>query len=110
MIYAEDRQFQHQVCDTRITLVGLFICCMICHGELARRRPVTALFDLFYLMVSLGGAIGRHLRRAHCAARCFVIYWELPLGLVACGVLAMIAVWSLRTAQAGSLADARRAS
>jgi hypothetical protein len=31
---------------------------MICHGELARRRPAPAYLTTFYLMVSAGGAIG----------------------------------------------------
>ena len=31
---------------------------MVCHGELARRRPHPAHLTSFYLMVSVGGAIG----------------------------------------------------
>jgi SAM-dependent methyltransferase len=31
---------------------------MVCHGELARRRPAPAYLTSFYLMVSLGGAVG----------------------------------------------------
>ena len=31
---------------------------MVCHGELARRRPAPAYLTSFYLMVSVGGAIG----------------------------------------------------
>ena len=46
---------------------GLFVCCMLCHGELARRRPAPKHLTLFYLMVSLGGA-GRSFRRADRAA------------------------------------------
>src|SRR5208283_5369591 len=37
---------------------GLFVCCMVCHGELARRRPAPRYLTLFYLMVALGGALG----------------------------------------------------
>ena len=37
---------------------GLFVCCMFCHGELARLRPAPAFLTHFYLMVSLGGALG----------------------------------------------------
>jgi SAM-dependent methyltransferase len=37
---------------------ALFILFMVCHGELARRRPAPAHLTSFYLMVSLGGAIG----------------------------------------------------
>ncbi|HVW83057.1 MAG TPA: fused MFS/spermidine synthase [Bryobacteraceae bacterium] len=37
---------------------SLFILFMVCHGELARRRPAPAYLTSFYLMVSVGGAIG----------------------------------------------------
>ena len=37
---------------------AIFILFMVCHGELARRRPSPAWLTSFYLMVSLGGAIG----------------------------------------------------
>lgn len=38
--------------------IGLFVACMFCHGELARLKPAPAYLTRFYLMVSLGGAIG----------------------------------------------------
>jgi SAM-dependent methyltransferase len=38
--------------------VGLFIACMFCHGELVRLKPAPAYLTRFYLMVSLGGALG----------------------------------------------------
>ena len=71
---------------------GLFICCMFCHGELARRRPAPSHLTLFYLMVSLGGALGG-IFVALIAPRAFHSYWELPLAMVTCGVLALVAVW-----------------
>ena len=37
---------------------GLFVCCMVCHGELARLKPPAPQLTSFYLMCSLGGAIG----------------------------------------------------
>ena len=36
----------------------LFLACMYFHGELARRKPAAAQLTSFYLMMSLGGAIG----------------------------------------------------
>lgn len=36
----------------------LFVCCMCCHGELARLRPVPSQLTFFFLMVSAGGALG----------------------------------------------------
>ncbi|MGH6692516.1 MAG: hypothetical protein ACREF4_17750, partial [Gammaproteobacteria bacterium] len=37
---------------------GLFVCCMFCHGELTRLKPAPRHLTTFYLMVSIGGAIG----------------------------------------------------
>ena len=38
--------------------VTIFVIFMICHGELAHRRPAPAYLTSFFLMVSTGGAIG----------------------------------------------------
>ena len=70
----------------------LFVCCMFCHGELARRRPAAHHLTLFYLMVSLGGAIGG-IFVALIAPSVFSSYLELPLAICACGALALIAMW-----------------
>ncbi len=71
--------------------IGLFFCCMTCHGELARLKPHPRYLTHFYLMMSAGGALGGvlvglmapHLLRA---------YYELPLGMVACAALIVIVV------------------
>ncbi|MBL8177604.1 MAG: fused MFS/spermidine synthase [Bryobacterales bacterium] len=39
-------------------LSGLFVCSMICHGELARRKPHAARPVRFYLAIAAGGALG----------------------------------------------------
>jgi predicted O-methyltransferase YrrM len=41
-----------------VFIAGLFNCCMVCHGELARSKPAARWLTSFYLMVALGGAIG----------------------------------------------------
>jgi spermidine synthase len=64
----------------------LFAACMICHGELYRTRPNPAYLTSFYLMVSLGGALGG-LVINFVAPFVFKGYWELPLGLVFCWYL-----------------------
>lgn len=71
---------------------GLFVCCAVCHGELARRVPAAPFLTLFYLMVSLGGALGG-LFVALVAPRVFRSYLELPVGLVGCAALAAAALW-----------------
>jgi hypothetical protein len=100
MIYAEDGNFNIKYAIPGFA-AGLFICCLFCHGELARRRPAPRHLTLFYLMVSLGGALGG-IFVALIAPRVFRIYWELSLGMIACGILAMIAVWSLRLPKLGA--------
>ena len=100
MIYAEDGNFNIKYAIPGFA-AGLFICCLFCHGELARRRPAPRHLTLFYLMVSFGGALGG-IFVALIAPRVFRIYWELPLGMIACGILAMIAVWSLRLPKLGA--------
>ena len=65
---------------------ALFVCCMVCHGELARRRRDPRYLTQFYLMVSLGGAIGG-LFVALAAPRLFNSYLELPIGMVLCAAL-----------------------
>jgi len=100
MIYAEDGNYNIKYAIPGFA-AGLFICCLFCHGELARRRPAPRHLTLFYLMVSIGGALGG-IFVALIAPRVFRIYWELPLGLIACGILAMIAVWSLRLPKLGA--------
>lgn len=37
---------------------GLFVVCLYCHGELARRRPDARRLGAFYFSLSLGGALG----------------------------------------------------
>jgi spermidine synthase len=41
-----------------LNLVGFFILALMCHGELARRRPPARYLTAFYLWLSLGGVIG----------------------------------------------------
>ena len=39
-------------------LVTLFVVALVCHGELARSRPTTAHLTMYYLLMSVGGALG----------------------------------------------------
>ena len=100
MIYADEGNFNIKFAIPGFAL-GLFICCMFCHGELARRRPSPRHLTLFYLMVSLGGALGG-IFVAFIAPRVFSAYLELPLALVTCGLLAMIAVWNQKLPKLGA--------
>lgn len=60
---------------------GLFVLCMVLHGELARLRPGPRHLTRFYLMVSVGGAIGG-IFVGLIAPRVFPAYYELGIGFV----------------------------
>lgn len=66
--------------------LALFAACMVCHGELYRLRPHPAYLTSFYLMVSVGGALGG-LFINFVAPQVFKGFWELPLGLAFCWLL-----------------------
>ena len=88
-------------------LTGLFMLCMFFHGELAKMRPAPRYLTRFYLMVSLGGAVGG-MFVGLVAPRIFPTYFELGLGFVVAAVLATITlrkqpffVWIIPIALAG---------
>ncbi len=81
--------------DLRIVIpvfsAGLFLCCMSFHGELVKRKPVTQYLTSFYLMLSLGGALGGVL--VGIAAPKFLPgNFELPLSLTACAFLMLFLI------------------
>ena len=67
-------------------LLGLFVVCLFCHGELAQSKPQARFLTRFYFVVALGGAAGG-LFVSMLAPRIFPFYWELPLALVAVGLI-----------------------
>ena len=69
-----------------IYLAGLFVCCMFCHGELAQLKPAPRFLTTYYLMISLGGAVGG-LLVGLVAPHLLTGYFELGIGLVACALL-----------------------
>jgi hypothetical protein len=71
---------------------GLFIACMFCHGELARLKPAPRYLTRFYLMISLGGAIGAALVGI-VAPLVLPAYFELAFGLALC---ALLLLWQVR--------------
>lgn len=78
------------------TIIGynlaLFVCCMVCHGELAKLRPHPRHLTAFYLLSSVGGAVGG-VFVAIIAPQIFTGYFELHVGLLAVFVLALVAFW-----------------
>lgn len=67
---------------------ALFAGCMVCHGELYALRPAPRHLSAFYLWVSAGGVLGG-LFVSVVAPAVFRAYWEYPLSLVACCLLAL---------------------
>src|SRR4051794_25506998 len=68
-------------------LVALFVLCLFCHGEVARLRPGTRDLTRYYLLISLGGALGGAFV-ALIAPRAFDRLLELPIGVFAAALLA----------------------
>ncbi len=77
---------------------ALFVCCMVCHGELSRRRPHPRYLTQFYLMVSVGGAVGG-LFVAFVSPRLFRDYLELPAAMVGCAALVTWVLWRRRSGE-----------
>ncbi len=65
---------------------ALFICCMVCHGELARLKPHPRYLTGFYVTISLGGAVGG-LFVGLVAPNVFHAYYEFPIGLAFCATV-----------------------
>jgi hypothetical protein len=83
----------HIKIDLRLTIglfaFALFICCMVCHGELVRLKPHPRYLTGFYVIVSLGGAVGG-LFVGLLAPNVFHAYYEFPIGLALCALVAAI--------------------
>jgi hypothetical protein len=75
-----------------IFVAMLFIYCMVCHGELVRLKPDPRHLTNFYLMVSVGGAVGG-VFVAVAAPHLFHSYAELPLAMIACPALVAVVLW-----------------
>jgi hypothetical protein len=59
---------------------------MFCHGELVKRKPASQYLTSFYLMLSIGGALGGVLV-GFVAPKVLPGYFELPVGLSVCALL-----------------------
>lgn len=68
---------------------GLFLCCMFCHGELARLKPDPSQLTSFYFWSSLGSVVGAAFV-ALLAPHIFSGFYELHVALGACALLAVL--------------------
>ena len=85
----QERQIKNIAWHIATFLLGLFIVCMYCHGELARSRPAPSRLTQFYLAVSGGGVFGGALV-ALGAPAVLHGYFEVEIGLV---LLAAAVLW-----------------
>jgi hypothetical protein len=75
-----------------IFLVGLFVCCVFCHGELYGARPAAHQLTAFYLVIAAGGAAGA-IFVGLIAPAIFDAGYELPVTLIFTAGLAGILTW-----------------
>ena len=82
-----DKDFQFDlIVQTTVFCVGLFVVCMVCHGELVLAKPAPAHLTRFYLLVSIGGALGA-LVVSVVAPLIFSTYLETALALFVAALL-----------------------
>jgi hypothetical protein len=93
MTYSLAPEFANAGPSLKIPLfcVGLFVCCMVCHGELAHLKPDPRHLATFYLMIAAGGALGG-IFVGVIAPRIFHDFYELPIALAGCAVVTLICV------------------
>jgi hypothetical protein len=72
-----------------LLVAGLLACCMVCHGEIARRRPGAAHLTTYYLFIALGGAVGGLLGGV-AVPLMFRHFVELPIGLILTGAFGVL--------------------
>ena len=88
-----DSKFTHELwLQIGVFCGGLFLACMFCHGELVTLKPAPEYLTRFYLMISLGGALGSALVGI-VAPLVLPAYFELAGGLV---ITALLLLWQVR--------------
>ena len=85
LLVAKDFQFD-LVIQTSVFCIGLFVVCMVCHGELVLAKPAPQSLTRFYLLVSIGGALGALIVSVG-APLLFSTYVETPLALLVAALL-----------------------
>ena len=88
-----DSDFEYRLYwQVAVFSAGLFVACMFCHGELVALKPHSRYLTTFYLMISIGGALGAFLVGV-VAPVTLPAYYELQLGIVALAAMATLLLW-----------------
>ena len=85
----------HIVLEIAISFSAMFFVCMLCHGELAARKPNPRYLTQFYLLSSGGGAVGGIIVTVMCPA-IFANYFEMNLALLVAYVLALVVFFQVK--------------
>lgn len=91
----EPRLTVHHRMAIAVYSIGLFLCSMLAHGELARRKPDPCRLTSFYIWVALGGALGG-LLVAVGAPLIFSGPFELPFGFTAAAAALLVLAFGRR--------------
>lgn len=91
----------HYTQEVALLCAAMFLICMVCHGEIVRLRPHTNHLTLFYMLVSLGGAIGG-IFVSLIAPHVWADYYEWPLALYGSLFLGFAVLAIDRIAKGGS--------
>ena len=74
----------------------MFVACMVCHGELYALKPHPRWLTSFYLMISLGGAIGGFLTHASAYAMNILVGGPLMVLGALLGLIAIsFGIWGI---------------
>lgn len=95
LIVLSARPAPHILVQIMVFCVALFAVCMVCHGELVKRKPASEFLSSFYLTIATGGALGSILV-VLIAPHIFRRFWEFQLSLLTCGVLLLTVVFADR--------------
>jgi len=103
VLLLQERQVKNIAWHIGTFVLGLFIVCMYCHGELARSRPAPSRLTHFYLAVSAGGVCGGALV-ALGAPAVLHGYFEVEIGLVLLAAAVLWRSWGRGAAWTGAAA------
>ena len=81
IFYFSGRTMENYFLQLALHLLVFFIAIMVCHGELARKRPATRYLTQYYLIMSFGGMLGG-IFNSFVAPLIFDSIYEYPLMII----------------------------